>query len=70
MRWFLVLFLRGYRRFLSPYVGGGCRFTPSCSEYALEAVRRHGTVRGTRLAIGRLRRCTPEHPEGHDPVPE
>ena len=63
--------IRGYRRFLSPRMPVRCRFEPSCSGYALEAVTRHGTRAGLRLAAGRLRRCRPGVPYGTlDPVPE
>jgi putative membrane protein insertion efficiency factor len=62
--------IRGYRRFFSPRVPVKCRFEPSCSAYALEAVTRHGTRAGLRLAAARLRRCRPGVPYGtHDPVP-
>ncbi|SIQ56775.1 hypothetical protein SAMN05444858_10398 [Micromonospora avicenniae] len=59
-----------YRRWISPALPARCRFYPSCSAYALEAVGRHGAVRGTGLAVRRLLRCHPFHPGGHDPVPE
>jgi uncharacterized protein len=59
-----------YRRYVSPALPARCRFYPSCSAYALEAVARHGAVRGTGLAIWRLLRCHPFHPGGFDPVPE
>jgi putative membrane protein insertion efficiency factor len=65
----LILALRGYRRFVSPLLAPRCRFLPSCSEYALEAVTRHGAVRGSWLAVRRLLRCHPFHPGGYDPVP-
>jgi len=59
-----------YRRWISPALPARCRFYPSCSAYALEAVSRHGAIRGTGLAIWRLLRCQPFHPGGYDPVPE
>lgn len=60
--------VRGYQILLSPLVGGACRFTPSCSAYAIEALERHGALRGTWLAIRRLARCHPWGPAGYDPV--
>ena len=65
----LSLLIRGYRYAISPLLGIHCRFHPSCSAYALEALERHGTVRGAWLALRRLVRCQPWHPGGHDPVP-
>ncbi|MEV0896908.1 membrane protein insertion efficiency factor YidD [Actinoplanes sp. NPDC049802] len=59
-----------YRRYLSPVLPARCRFYPSCSAYALEALARHGAIRGTGLAIWRLLRCHPFHPGGYDPVPD
>jgi uncharacterized protein len=59
-----------YRRYLSPVLPARCRFYPSCSAYALEAVTRHGALRGGALAIWRLLRCHPFHPGGFDPVPD
>jgi putative membrane protein insertion efficiency factor len=61
--------IRGYQLLLSPLLPPSCRFTPSCSQYALEAVTRHGALRGTWLAARRLARCHPFHPGGFDPVP-
>jgi putative membrane protein insertion efficiency factor len=58
-----------YRAVLAPLLGGGCRFTPSCSRYAEEAIRTHGGWRGARLAAGRLLRCRPGCAGGTDPVP-
>jgi len=65
----LLLLLRGYKRWLSPLLGTRCRFHPSCSAYAMEAIEVHGSARGSWLAIRRVARCHPLHPGGHDPVP-
>ena len=65
----LILLLTGYRRYVSPLLGPRCRFYPSCSAYALEAVQVHGALRGSWLAVRRLSRCHPFHPGGLDPVP-
>lgn len=59
-----------YRRFLSPLMGPHCRFHPTCSAYALEAVRVHGASKGSWLAMRRIARCHPWNPGGVDPVPE
>ena len=64
-----LFFLRGYRALFSSLFAGSCRFEPSCSHYAEEAVRRHGSVRGFWLTVGHLARCQPFHAGGHDPVP-
>lgn len=66
----LLLLVRGYRFFLKPWLGNACRFEPSCSQYALDALGRHGAARGTWLAAGRLLRCHPWCDGGCDPVPE
>jgi putative membrane protein insertion efficiency factor len=65
----LIVALIGYRRFVSPLLGPRCRFYPSCSAYAMEAVQLHGALRGSWLAIRRLSRCHPFHSGGFDPVP-
>lgn len=65
----LVLLIRGYQRYISPAFPARCRFYPSCSQYALEAITRHGALRGSWLAARRLARCHPFHPGGVDPVP-
>lgn len=67
--WLLLVPLRFYRRWISPALGQHCRFAPSCSAYAVEALQRHGAVCGSWLATRRLVRCHPWHPGGHDPVP-
>jgi hypothetical protein len=70
MQKFLILLVQGYRYFLSPLLGNHCRFYPTCSQYALDALERHGAWRGTWLAVRRLARCHPWHPGGVDPVPD
>ena len=65
----LVILITGYRRLLSPLLGQRCRFAPSCSAYAAEAIRAHGALRGSVLAVRRIARCHPFNPGGHDPVP-
>lgn len=61
--------LRGYRLIVSPLIPPACRFLPTCSMYAIEAIEKHGVVRGIVLAARRLGRCHPLHPGGLDPVP-
>ncbi|MBI2317886.1 MAG: membrane protein insertion efficiency factor YidD [Betaproteobacteria bacterium] len=63
------LLIRGYRYAISPMLGAHCRFHPSCSEYALEALARHGSLRGGWLSLKRLARCNPWQAGGYDPVP-
>lgn len=65
----LLGMIRGYQRFVSPMLGPRCRFYPSCSHYAGDALRHHGLFRGAGLAAWRILRCHPFHPGGHDPVP-
>ena len=65
----LVALVRLYQLTLSPYLGGSCRFVPSCSAYAIEALSRHGALRGSWLALRRLSRCHPLGRAGLDPVP-
>lgn len=65
----LVLPLLAYRHLLSPVLGPGCRYAPSCSAYAIEALQRHGAVAGIWLALRRIARCHPWGGQGYDPVP-
>jgi putative membrane protein insertion efficiency factor len=69
MKSLLLACLRAYQYALRPMLGANCRFYPSCSDYAREAIVRHGSLRGTWLALRRVARCHPYHPGGYDPVP-
>lgn len=66
----LIFFIRQYKRWISPLLGNRCRFTPSCSEYAMEAIRVHGAFKGIILGGWRILRCNPLGKYGYDPVPE
>jgi hypothetical protein len=67
--WTLIALIRFYQMFISPGLPPSCRFTPSCSQFTLDAVRRHGALKGAWLGARRLGRCHPWHPGGYDPVP-
>lgn len=69
MKTLLIGLLKAYRLAISPMLGRNCRYHPSCSEYAIEAVQRHGVIRGSWLAIKRVGRCHPFSHGGYDPVP-
>jgi putative membrane protein insertion efficiency factor len=69
MKTLLLLLLRAYQLGVSPFLGQNCRFYPSCSNYAAEAIRVHGTAKGSLLAVKRLCKCHPWHAGGLDPVP-
>lgn len=69
MKRVLIALIKGYRLLLSPWWGRQCRFTPTCSEFAEEAIERHGAVQGTWLAMRRVSRCHPWRAGGFDPVP-
>ena len=69
MRALFAAIIRIYQRAVSPLLPPACRFHPTCSQYALEAVQAHGVFRGAWLTLLRLSRCHPFHPGGHDPVP-
>ncbi len=65
----LIWLIKMYQFLLSPFLGQQCRFSPTCSQYALDAINKHGALRGAYYAIRRLLRCHPWHPGGHDPAP-
>jgi uncharacterized protein len=65
----IVMLIRGYQVAISPLLPASCRYTPSCSQYAVEALQRHGALKGSWLAARRLGRCHPFHAGGNDPVP-
>ena len=65
----LIWLVKAYQIGLSPMLGSNCRFTPTCSRYAIEALQAHGALRGSWLALRRVLRCHPWHPGGHDPIP-
>jgi putative membrane protein insertion efficiency factor len=68
MKRVVVLLLKGYKVAMSPFLPPSCRFVPTCSEYAREAIERYGAVRGSWMGIQRILRCHPLHPGGYDPV--
>lgn len=69
LSWLLVLPIRFYQLYISPLLGPSCRFTPTCSEYARQAILKHGPIKGLGLAIWRILRCNPWGGSGYDPVP-
>lgn len=69
MKTILLAALKLYQYLFRPLLGRNCRFMPSCSEYAVEAITRHGALQGAWLAVRRIARCHPWHPGGYDPVP-
>ena len=69
MRTLLLILIKGYRLIVSPWLGNHCRFTPSCSQYAITAIERFGPLRGSWLALRRIGSCHPWHEGGIDPVP-
>ena len=69
MKFLLIVLIRVYRLLISPLFPPSCRFQPTCSQYALDAVERFGAIQGSWMAIKRILRCHPFHPGGYDPVP-
>lgn len=69
-KFLLIAPIRAYKFFLSPWLGQSCRFTPTCSSYAIEAIETWGVLKGLSLALSRIGRCNPWCEGGHDPVPE
>lgn len=69
MKMLLKALIRAYQYLISPWLGNRCRFYPSCSEYTVEALNKHGAGKGLWLGVRRVCRCHPWHPGGHDPVP-
>lgn len=68
MKFLIIAILRTYKAFLSPFLPPACRFTPTCSEYAMEAVEEYGAIRGTLKSVWRILRCQPFSKGGYDPV--
>ncbi|MFL2695522.1 MAG: membrane protein insertion efficiency factor YidD [Gammaproteobacteria bacterium] len=69
LNYFLIVPIKLYQILLSPLIGPSCRFTPTCSNYAIEAINKHGPFKGFWLAIKRISKCHPWGDSGHDPVP-
>lgn len=70
MKRIMLFLIRAYQLVISSVIPGRCRFYPTCSQYAVEALEKHGVVQGTYLIIGRISHCHPFHSGGYDPVPE
>ncbi len=69
MRGVLIFLIRAYQILISPLFPSSCRFTPTCSQYSIEAIKKHGVLRGGWLSLKRVSKCHPWHPGGYDPVP-
>ncbi|OGO76792.1 MAG: membrane protein insertion efficiency factor YidD [Clostridiales bacterium GWB2_37_7] len=70
MKKILIFLIRLYQVFISPLLGGNCRFAPTCSHYAIQAINKHGVIVGIKLAAIRISKCHPFNPGGYDPVPD
>lgn len=70
MRKLLIAIIKIYKTMISPFIGRHCRFQPGCSSYAVEAIEKHGAIRGSWLTVKRIGRCHPWHEGGYDPVPD
>lgn len=70
MRQLLIIFIKFYRLIFSPFLGRNCRFYPTCSQYAIDALQEHGALGGSVLTVKRLGKCHPWHEGGYDPVPK
>lgn len=68
MKRIAIMLIKGYRLFISPLKPPTCRFVPTCSEYALQAIEKYGIIRGGIMAVRRILRCHPFHPGGYDPI--
>jgi putative membrane protein insertion efficiency factor len=69
MKYIIIFIVKAYQKVLSPFLGGNCRFYPTCSMYMVEAVQKYGAVKGGWLGLKRIRKCHPFNPGGYDPVP-
>ncbi|EYE88642.1 membrane protein [Fervidicella metallireducens AeB] len=69
MKKFLIILIKIYRKYISPMKPPSCRFIPTCSQYAIDAIEKYGAIKGSFLAIRRILKCHPFHPGGYDPVP-
>lgn len=69
MRYFIIFLIKLYQIVISPLSSGKCRFVPTCSNYAIEALKKYGTIKGTLMSMKRISRCHPLNPGGYDPVP-
>jgi putative membrane protein insertion efficiency factor len=69
MRYFLLIPIRFYQLFISPFLGSNCRFMPTCSQYTFDAIKQHGAWKGLKLGTKRIGKCHPWHEGGYDPVP-